>query len=38
MRLDTTDEITITEAARAVLAAHLAAGPDRYIRVHVGRG
>ena len=33
-----TDEITVTEQARAQLAAHLAAGPGRYIRIHVGRG
>jgi hypothetical protein len=38
MSLDTTDEIAITEPARALLAAHLAAGPGRFIRVHVGRG
>jgi hypothetical protein len=38
MSLDLTDEITITEPARAQLAAHLADGQARYIRIHVGRG
>ncbi len=36
--MDPTDEITITEPARVLLAGHLAAGPGRFIRVHVGRG
>lgn len=38
MTLDVSDEITITEPARAQLAAHLSAGSARYIRIHVGRG
>lgn len=38
MTVDATDEITITEPARAQLAAHLTAGSARYIRIHVGRG
>jgi hypothetical protein len=38
MSVDVSDEITITEAARVQLAAHLTAGSARYIRIHVGRG
>ncbi len=38
MIVDVTDEITITEPARAQLAAHLTAGSARFIRIHVGRG
>jgi hypothetical protein len=38
MSVDLTDEIAITEPARAQLAAHLTAGSARYIRIHVGRG
>lgn len=38
MNVDATEEITITEAARAQLAAHLADVPGRAIRIHVGRG
>ncbi len=36
--MDLTDEITVTEQARAQLAAHLTAGSARYIRINVGRG
>jgi hypothetical protein len=36
--MDLTDEITISEPARAQLAAHLTAASARHIRIHVGRG
>ena len=38
MSLERTEEITVTEPARVLLAAHLAGGAARFIRVHVGRG
>jgi len=38
MPVDLSDEITITEPARAQLAAHLADAQARFIRIHVGRG
>ena len=36
--MDSTEEIVVTEPARALLAAHLTAGSARFIRIHVGRG
>jgi hypothetical protein len=38
MSVDSTEEIVVAEPARAQLAAHLAAGAARFIRIHVGRG